>query len=86
MWFVYILKCEDGSFYTGMTSDLERRFQEHKDRKGGHYTSSHIVTERVYSEEFETRSQALKREAQIKGWSREKKLVLINANVGVVQW
>jgi putative endonuclease len=77
MWFVYILKCEDGSLYTGITNNLDRRFLEHKKRKGGNYTSSHKVLERVYSEQFQTRSEALKREAQIKKWRREKKLNLI---------
>ena len=78
MWFVYILKCKDSSLYTGMTSNLERRFLEHKNKKGGHYTSSHPVVDKLYSEKFTTRSEALKRERQIKGWSREKKLNLIN--------
>lgn len=78
MWFVYILKCKDGSLYTGITNDLERRFSEHKNRKGGHYTSSHGVVERLYSEKFGTRPEALKRERQIKGWRRDKKLNLIN--------
>lgn len=78
MWFVYIIKCEDGSLYTGATKDLNRRFLEHKNRKGGHYTSSHKVLKTVYSEEFDTQSQALKRERQIKGWRRDKKLALIS--------
>jgi putative endonuclease len=77
MWFIYILECADGSLYTGMTNDLERRFSEHKDGKGGHYTASHAVTKRVHSEEFKTRSDAAKREAEIKSWPREKKLNLI---------
>jgi predicted GIY-YIG superfamily endonuclease len=77
MWFVYILKCEDESLYTGITNDLDRRLLEHKSHKGGHYTSSHKVLERVYSEKFPTRSEALKREAEIKSWKREKKIELI---------
>jgi len=47
MWFVYILKCEDGSLYTGCTNNPDRRLSEHKNKKGGHYTSSHKVSERV---------------------------------------
>ena len=77
MWFVYILECEDGSFYTGITNDLERRFSEHKAGLGGHYTASHAVTKRVYSEICETRSEALKREAEIKRMTRAKKIDLI---------
>ena len=78
MWFVYIIKCEDGSLYTGVTNDLKRRFLEHKNFQGGHYTSSHKVLEMIYSEQHSTQSLALKRERQIKGWRREKKLGLIN--------
>lgn len=78
MWFVYILKCEDGSFYTGISNNPDRRFLEHKNKKGGHYTSSHKVIEIVYLEECKDKSIALKRERQIKGWSRKKKLLLID--------
>jgi putative endonuclease len=77
MYYVYLIQCEDGSIYTGITNDPERRFKQHKNKVGGHYTSSHKVKEMVYKEEFETKSEALKREAQIKGWRREKKLALI---------
>jgi len=62
----------------GVTTDLNRRFLEHKDLKGGHYTSSHKVLERIYSEQHPNQSLALKRERQIKGWRRDKKLALIN--------
>ena len=78
MWFVYILKCKDSSLYTGMTSNLERRFLEHKNKKGGHYTNSHDAVKIIYKEEYPTQKEALKRERQIKGWRREKKLALIN--------
>ncbi len=76
MWFVYILKCEDGSLYTGITTDLERRFLEHKNKKGARYTRSHGVVERVYSEQCDSRSAALVREAVIKKMTREQKLML----------
>jgi len=78
MWFVYILQCEDKSFYTGVTNNLERRFLEHRNRKGGHYTNSHKVRKLLYSEKYRNQSEALKRERQIKGWRREKKMNLIN--------
>ncbi len=74
MWIVYILLCEDGSFYTGITNNLEKRFSEHKNGKGGRYTRSHKVVKIVYQEELLTHSQALKREAEIKKWSRERKI------------
>jgi len=78
MYFVYLLQCCDNSIYTGITNDLERRFAEHKNKKGGRYTSSHQVEKIVYTEEFATKSEALKREAEIKSWKRDKKLALIN--------
>lgn len=78
MWFVYILKCEDGSLYTGITNDLERRFLEHKIGKGGRYTRSHKPQKIVYTEKLITKSKALKREAQIKSLRREEKLHLIS--------
>jgi len=77
MYFVYLIECKDGSFYTGITTNVERRFNEHKSGIGGHYTSSKEVVKVVYTEEHSDRSSALKREAQIKGWTRQKKLNLI---------
>lgn len=77
MYFVYIIECGDGSFYTGITTDVERRFNEHKSGVGGHYTSARSVVRVVYTEEHPHRSSASKREAQIKGWTRQKKLNLI---------
>ena len=77
MYFVYLLKCVDGSIYTGITNDLERRFNQHKNKKGGAYTKAHRVVKIVYIEEFPNRSEALKREAEIKSWRRERKLSLI---------
>ncbi|MEK7090095.1 MAG: GIY-YIG nuclease family protein [Patescibacteria group bacterium] len=79
MWFVYILECKDGSLYTGITDNPERRFDEHKNKRGGKYTKSKGGVKRMlYKEEHATRSLALKRESQIKSWRREKKLNLIN--------
>lgn len=80
MWFVYILLCSDGSFYTGFTDDPERRFLEHKNGKGGHYTSSHKALKIVYTEQFPSKSEALKREAQIKGWNHQKKIRVLRLN------
>jgi putative endonuclease len=77
MWFVYILKCKDGSLYTGVTNDLERRFSAHKNKKGAKYTKSHPVSKQVYSESFPSRSLAQKRESEIKSWKRQAKFALI---------
>lgn len=81
MYFVYIIECSDKSLYTGITNDLERRFDEHKTGIAGHYTSSKKVEKIVYTEQHPNRSSALKREAQIKGWRREKKLKLIDGMI-----
>ena len=80
MYFVYLLKCKDGSIYTGITTDVKRRFQEHKDGKGGHYTKSRKVDKIIYIEKSKDRSLALKREAEIKSWYRDKKLALIKSH------
>ena len=77
MYYVYLLQCGDGTIYTGITTDVERRFQEHKNGKGGHYTSSRKAVKLLYTEKQKNRSNALKREAEIKGWRREKKLDLV---------
>jgi len=72
-WFVYILQCKDGSFYTGVTPNLKRRFQEHKEGKGGKYTLEHKPIKILFSETFNTKQEALNREKQLKGWSHRKK-------------
>jgi putative endonuclease len=77
MYFVYILECSDHSLYTGITTDLKRRFDEHKAGRGGHYTASHPPVKLRYYEKKRTRGSALKREARIKKLSRKEKLNLI---------
>ena len=77
MYFVYILICDDRSLYTGITTDVKRRFKEHVAGKGGGYTRSRKVESVVYSEKRKDRSSALKREAEIKKWPKQKKLQLI---------
>jgi len=79
MYFVYLLQCRDGSLYTGITTDIERRFSEHKEGRGGHYTRSKKATKLLYVERCGSKNRALKREAEIKGWRREKKLNLIGS-------
>ena len=77
MWHVYILKCSDGSLYTGATTDVPRRIIEHNKAKGGNYTRSRLPVRLLHKENCSTRSQALKRENQIKGLTKDKKLALI---------
>lgn len=85
MYYVYIIECTDDTLYTGITTDIQRRFKEHKDRKGGAYTRSKKVKKILYTEEFKTRSEAQKRESEIKGWRREKKLNLIKFGEPVIK-
>lgn len=72
-WFVYILRCGDGSLYTGITTDIERRFREHKNGEGASYTNSFGAEEIVYTETMENKSEALIREHEIKQLSRAEK-------------
>lgn len=82
MWYVYILRCLDGSFYTGASSDVDRRLKEHNSGKGGKYTRMHRPVELLYKEVHPDRSIAQKRESQIKTWPREKKLALVKSERG----
>jgi putative endonuclease len=77
MYFVYILQCADKSLYTGITTDVERRFKEHKAGKGGHYTRARGARRILYTEKRKNRSSASKREAEIKKLSRPEKLKLV---------
>ena len=77
MYILYILECADNSLYTGITTDIDRRFLEHKNKMGGRYTRAKKVVRIAYSENYPNRSSASKREAEIKGWSRQEKLDLI---------
>ena len=78
MWYVYIIKCADGIFYTGSTTDIDRRVKEHNAKKGGGCTRGRLPVSLVHKEPYSNRSEAQKREAQIKKWSRRKKLALIS--------
>lgn len=75
---VYILRCYDGTLYTGYTTDLIRRLEAHQSGKGAKYTRSRRPVELVYQEELTDKSGALQREAAIKKLSRAEKLLLIN--------
>ena len=76
-WFVYMLRCSDGSLYTGYTDNIERRFLVHQSGKGAKYTRSRLPVELAYQEVLPDKSAALKREASIKNLSRQQKLQLI---------
>ena len=81
MWFVYILLCSDDSLYTGISNDPQQRFLDHKNGKGGRYTRLHKPTKIVYLEQCTSKPEALKRELQIKGWSRGKKIKILKLNI-----
>ncbi len=79
MYFIYILKCNDGTLYTGSTNDIEKRVVTHNSgATGAKYTKARCPVELIYQEEFETKSQALKREWEIKKLSRRDKLTLFS--------
>jgi len=80
MWYVYILETKDGRLYTGTTNDIPHRMKEHKDGKGGRFTRSFRFKGLLYTEEHPDKSSALKREKQIQGWTRRKKLALIKGD------
>lgn len=81
MWYVYILLCADNSLYTGITNNLEKRLLEHKMGKGGRYTRSHKVIKLIYQKKMPNHSQALKKEAEIKKWDRDKKITTLNLKI-----
>lgn len=75
-WFVYILRCGDGTLYTGITDDVEKRLAAHRAGKGAKYTRGRGPLEPVYVEEQPDKSAALRREISIKKLPRQKKLAL----------
>jgi len=81
MWYVYILQCKDNTFYTGITTDLHRRIEEHNTSAlGAKYTKGRRPVKLVYSSEHKSRSKASKEECRIKKLNRVEKLVLLNTN------
>lgn len=75
-WTVYILRCGDGTLYTGITNDMDARLAAHRCGKGAKYTRGRGPLELAYTEVLDTKSLALKREHGIKSLSREQKLAL----------
>lgn len=78
-WHVYILECGDGTLYTGITNDLERRVDEHNAGTGAKCTRARLPVKLVYSERKRNRSYASKRETAIKNLSRDEKISLMNS-------
>jgi len=84
MHYVYILKCCDESYYIGYTTNVDKRLKEHNEGSGGRNTRIKRPTELLYMEKFEDKFQALKREAQIKRWTRAKKESLIKGDYNLL--
>ena len=81
LWVVYILKCADGSLYTGVTNNLKKRVLAHQEGKGAKYTKGRLPLKVIYHEKLPNRSEALKREIVIKQLNRLEKLKLISDKV-----
>ena len=78
--YTYILLCKDNTLYTGWTNDLESRIEAHNMGVGAKYTRGRLPTRLVYSQVFETKEEAMKREREIKHFTRNKKMKLINVD------
>ena len=78
-YYVYILLCKDGSYYTGYAKNLKHRVEQHKKGQGARYTRIREAEKMVYVEEFSSRSEAMKRERRIKSLSHSEKQRLINS-------
>ena len=77
---VYILRCNDGTFYVGSTKDLEKRLLQHQEGKGSVYTRYRLPVTLVYRQDFDSIEEAFAREKQIQGWSHAKRAALIQEN------
>jgi putative endonuclease len=79
--YMYILKCNDETYYTGSTKNLELRLWQHKNGMGANYTKKRLPVELVYFEEYDRIDYAFRREHQVKKWSRKKKEALIDGRL-----
>ena len=84
--YIYILRCADGSYYTGRTTDIVRRMTQHQLGEGSQWTRSRLPVELIFSYEFADEDSAFLAEQQIKGWSRTKKEALIAGGWDLLQW
>jgi putative endonuclease len=85
MYHVYILRCSDGSLYVGYTRNVEKRLQKHNQGLGAKYTSKRRPTVLVYSESHDSELGALRRERQLKRWTRNKKEALIRGDLDLLR-
>lgn len=83
--YMYILRCADGTYYTGSTTDLELRLLQHQQGEGANYTRKKLPVELVYYEEYERIDEAFAREKQVQRWSQKKKEALMNSDIESVK-
>ena len=76
--YLYILECSNGKFYTGSTTGIEFRLNQHQAGEGANFTRKHLPVKLVYCQDFASIEEAFQREKQVQGWSRKKKIALIN--------
>jgi len=81
MYVVYILRCADHSLYVGQTNNIPRRLREHNAGRGSNFTAKRRPVKIAYVENHETKSAAIRRERQLKGWTRKKKEALIRGDL-----
>ena len=79
-WFVYILRCANQSYYVGHTSNPEARFLRHRNSEGAQHTATYPPESILYQEQFDSEAEAIRRENQLKRWTRAKKEALITGN------
>ena len=79
IWYFYLLKCRDNSFYCGITNNLRERLKEHNEGEGAKYTKTRLPVKLIYFEEHPDKSSACKREIEVKGWRKEKKEALVGS-------
>ena len=82
MWYLYLLFCNEKTFYVGITDNLERRLNKHKNKES-FFTKKFSDIKIVYCEKYKSKTEVAKREQQIKGWSRAKKQMLVNGKLGI---
>ena len=80
MYYIYIVRCPVDTYYTGFTNNIVKRIRAHNENKGAKYTRGRTPVELVYSEEFENKTEALKREYKVKQLTRKQKELLISKN------
>lgn len=83
-YYVYIIRCKNNKYYTGYTIDIESRIEKHRSGLGSKFMRFFGFSKLLYSESYSTKSEALKREAQIKSWSRVEKEALINSGLNKI--